>query len=91
MSQIILPRNEILNYDKDFYQDYGIFVKPIDYPMSTKKIESLLEISKIQKYFQCNPVAAIDRFFNIELLDSQSLAVEYMWFIENILLCCTRG
>ena len=30
-----------LDYDKDFYKDYGIFVKPIDYPLSTRKIESL--------------------------------------------------
>lgn len=91
MSQIILPRNNILDYDEDFYKDYGIFVKPIDYPMSTKKIESLLEIAKIQKYFQCNPVAAIDILFNIELMDSQALAVERIWFTENCLLVCTRG
>lgn len=91
MSQIILPNNFNLNYDKDFYKDYGIFVKPIDYPMSTKKIESLLEIAKMQKYLQCNPVKAIDLFFNIELLDSQALAVQMSWFIQNILLCCTRG
>lgn len=91
MNQILLPNNAITTYDKDFYKDYGIFVKPITYPMSTKKIESLLEIAKIQKYFQCNPVAAIDLLFNIELLDSQALAVQILWFYENVLACCTRG
>lgn len=91
MNQIILPQNNILDYDKDFYKDYGIFVKPIDYPMSTKKIESLLEIAKMQKYFQCNPVKAIDILFNIELMDSQALATEMIWFTENCLLVCTRG
>lgn len=91
MSQIILPQNNILTYDKDFYQDYGIFVKPIDYPMSTKKIESLLEIAKMQKYLQCNPVKAIDLFFNIELLDSQALAIQMSWFVENVLITATRG
>lgn len=91
MSQIILPNNIDISYDKDFYKDYGIFVKPIDYPMSTKKIESLIEISRLQKYLQCNPVRAIDLFFNIELLDSQALAVQSTWFIQNALLCCTRG
>ena len=40
----------LLPYDKDFYQDYGIFVKPIDYPLSSRKIESLLEIAKMQKF-----------------------------------------
>ena len=56
MSKILLPNDMELPYDKDFYQDYGIFVKPINYPMSNKKIESLLEISKMQRYFQCNPL-----------------------------------
>lgn len=91
MSQIWIPNNKILCYDKDFYQDYGIFVKPINYPMSTKKIEGLIEIAKLQKYLQCNPVRAIDLFFNIELLDSQALAVQMSWFTENCLLTCTRG
>lgn len=92
MSKIILPHNIMpFDYDKDFYQDYGIFVKPINYPMSTKKIESLLEIAKMQKYLQCNPVKAIDLFFNIELLDAQSVALMVTWFIENALLVCSRG
>lgn len=91
MNQIILPNSEYLDYDKDFYEDYGIFVKPIDYPMSTKKIESLIEIAKLQKYLQCNPVRAIDLFFNIELLDSQALAIQQSWFIENVLITATRG
>ena len=93
MSQIILPYNDdfSLDYDKDFYSDYGIFVKPIIYPMSTRKIESLLEIAKMQKYFQCNPVRFIDLMFNIELLDSQALAVQKTWICPNSLLVCTRG
>jgi len=41
MSQIWLPTNEDFAYDRDFYQDYGIYVKPIDYPMSSRKIEAL--------------------------------------------------
>lgn len=49
MSQIWTPSNVNFDllYDKDFYKDYGIFVKPIDYPMSSRKIESLLEIAKM--------------------------------------------
>lgn len=88
MSQLILP-NDI--YDKDFYKDYGIFVKPIDYPLSSRKIESLLAISEMQKYFQCNPVRFIDIMFNIELLDAQSLMVMRSWDCPNVLAVCTRG
>lgn len=93
MSQIILPYNNNfgLDYDKDFYQDYGIFVKPINYPMSNRKIESLLEIAKMQKFFQCNPVKFIDLMFNIELLDSQALAVQKTWICPNALVVATRG
>ena len=79
------------NYDKDFYQDYGVFVKPIDYPLSQRKIDGLLAIAEMQKYFQCNPVKMIDIMFNIELLDGQALMVQRSWFCPNVLYVCTRS
>lgn len=93
MNQIWTPNSfdYDLQYDKDFYKDYGIFVKPIDYPMSTRKIEALQAIAMMQKYFQCNPVAGIDFWFNIELLDSQALAVQRSWNCPNVLIVATRG
>ena len=93
MKTLTSPRYDFtyLDYDKDFYQDYGIFVKPIDYPMSSRKIESLLLIADMQKYYQCNPVTFIDNMFNIELLDMQALAVERTWFTPNGMLLCHRG
>ena len=91
MSQILLPNNMDLPYDKDFYHDYGIFVKPINYPMSNKKIESLLAISEMQRYFQCNPIKWIDLMYNIELLDSQTLAIQRSWICPNVLIVATRG
>jgi len=91
MNKLWIPSNEDLLYDKDFYKDYGIFVKPIDYPMSTRKIDSLKEIARMQKYFQCNPVRFIDIMFNIELLDSQSLAIQRSWNVPNVLIVATRG
>ena len=93
MSQIWTPNNVDfdLDYDKDFYKDYGIFVKPINYPLSSRKIESLLVIAELQKFFQCNPVKGIDIWFNIELLDSQALAVQRSWNCPNVLIVATRG
>lgn len=85
MNQMILP------YDEDVYKDYGIFVKPVSYPLSTRKLESLLQIAEMQKYFQCNPVKMIDIMFNIELLDSQALAVQRSWICPNVLIVATRG
>lgn len=91
--QIILNyySRELLNYDKDVYDQYGIYVKPHGYSISSRKIESYIQIANIQKYLQCNPVRAIDLFFNIELLDGQSLLVERSWICPNVLAVCTRG
>ncbi len=91
MSKILLPSDMDLPYDKDFYQDYGIFVKPIDYPMSTRKIEALVEISKMQKYFQCNPLKWIDVMYNMEMLDCQALIIQRAWNCPNVLVTASRG
>jgi len=91
MSKILLPNDMNLPYDKDFYKDYGIFVKPIDYPMSTRKIEALLEISKMQKYYQCNPIKWIDLMYNMEMLDGQALIIQRAWNTPNVLVVATRG
>lgn len=91
MSKILLPNDMDLPYDKDFFKDYGIFVKPIDYPMSTRKIEALMEISKMQKYFQCNPLKWIDLMYNIEMLDCQALIIQRAWNCPNVLVTASRG
>lgn len=91
MSKILLPNDMNLPYDKDFYKDYGIFVKPIDYPMSTRKIEALMEISKMQKYFQCNPLKWIDLMYNMEMLDCQALIIQRAWNCPNVLVTASRG
>lgn len=93
MNQIILPydNSSTILFDKDFYKDYGIFVRPIDYPLSTRKIDALLEIAEMQKFFQCNPVKFIDIMFNIELLDMQALAIQKTWICPNAMLVSTRG
>lgn len=88
---LILPSDMELAYDKDFFEDYGVYVKPINYPLSERKIESLLEIAKMQKFFQCNPVKWIDLMYNIELIDSQALVVQRSWTVPHFLAVCTRG
>lgn len=91
MSRILLPSDMNLPYDKDFYHDYGIFVKPINYPMSNKKIESLMAISEMQRYFQCNPLKWIDLMYNIEMLDAQTLIIQRAWNCPNVLVVASRG
>ena len=62
-----------------FNTDNVVYVKPGIYAMSTRKLESLIKIAYIQKYYQCNPVRFIDNFFNIELLDAQAYIVQRTW------------
>ena len=77
--------------DTIFDDDSVIYVKPGNYAMSTRKLESLLYIAKLQKYYQCNPVRFINDFFNIELLDAQAYIVQRTWNCPNVLVLASRG
>lgn len=77
-----------LNFCK---QENVIYVKPGVYALSSRKLETLIKIAEIQKYYQCNPVRFINDFFNIELLDAQAWVIQRSWTCPNVLLVCTRG
>ena len=77
--------------DDELYAEYGLYIKPQEYSMSTRKLDAFKEIAKMQKYYQCNPVRFIKDFFNIELLDGQALLIQRMWTTQNVLALCTRG
>lgn len=68
-----------------------IYVKPGIYAMSTRKIEALIKIAELQKYYQCNPVRFISDFFGIELIDAQAWIVQRSWNCPNVLVVATRG
>ena len=72
-------------------QDNIIYVRQGVFAMSQRKIERLIRIAEIQKYYQCNPVKFINDFFNIELLDAQAWVIQRSWTCPNVLLVCTRG
>lgn len=74
-----------------FDDDSVIYVKPGVYAMSTRKLEALFYIAKLQKYYQCNPVRFINDFFNIELLDAQAYIVQRTWNCPNVLVLASRG
>lgn len=76
---------------KMFDDNYTVYVKPGAYAMSSRKLESLIKIAELQKYYQCNPVRFIDDFFNITLLDAQALIVMRAWNCPNVLVVATRG
>lgn len=82
---------DMVKYDDQCIQKDIIYVKPGTYAMSSRKIDSLIKIAYMQKYYQCNPVRFINDFFNIELLDAQAWIVQQSWTCPNVLLVCSRG
>lgn len=72
-------------------QENTIYVKPGIYALSSRKLEGLIKIAELQKFYQCNPVKFINDFFNIELLDAQAWVIQRSWNCPNVLLVCTRG
>lgn len=82
---------DMIKYDDQCIQNDIIYVKPGTYAMSSRKIDSLIKIAYMQKYYQCNPVRFINDFFNIELLDAQAWIVQQSWTCPNVLLVCSRG
>lgn len=72
-------------------QGNTIFVQEGIYALSSRKIESLIRIAEMQRYYQCNPVRFIKDFFNIELLDAQAWIIQQSWTCPNVLLVCSRG
>ena len=78
-------------FENKCIQDNTIYVKPGTYAMSARKLESLIKIAQLQKYYQCNPVRFISDFFNIELLDAQAWIIQRSWNCPNTLIVASRG
>ena len=74
-----------------FNDSTTVYVKPGVYAMSDRKLESLIRIAQIQKYYQCNPVRFIEDFFNITLLDAQAYIVARTWNCPNVLVLASRA
>lgn len=74
-----------------FDDDTTVYIKPGVYAMSDRKLESLINIARIQKYYQCNPVRFIEDFFNITLLDAQVYIVQRTWNCPNVLVLASRA
>lgn len=73
------------------FNDTCVYVKPCVYAMSDRKLESLINIARIQKYYQCNPVRFIEDFFSITLLDAQAYIVARTWNCPNVLVLASRA
>ena len=82
---------DLIEYFEGCKQENIIYVKAGTYALSSRKIEGLIKIAELQKYYQCNPVRFIEDFFSIDLLDAQAWIVQQSWTCPNVLLVCSRG
>ncbi len=80
-----------IEFKNQCIQGYQVFVKPTAYMLSSKKMDSLIRIAQLQRYYQCNPVRFIEDFFHIELLDAQAWILTQAFITPQVLLLCTRG
>ena len=92
LKQLLVDKGDINEIRfKNCIQKNTIFVRDGVYALSSKKLNSLIRIAEMQKYYQCNPVRFIKDFFNIELLDAQAWIIQQAWTCPNVLLVCSRG
>lgn len=72
-------------------QGKTVYIKPDVTNLSRRKVERLVQIAELQRYYQRNPVRFISDFFNVELLDYQRWILQMAWTCPNVLLVLTRG
>lgn len=78
-------------FTKEFYDNYQVFQKHPEYPLSNKKISSLKKVAEYQQYYLANPLKFVKDMYNINLLDFQALMFETMWFVPNVLIVASRA
>jgi len=82
---------QVVEFTNQAVQTNKVYVKPGIYAMSNRKVESLIRIAEVQKYYQCNPVRFISDWFGIELLDVQAWIITRSWTCGHVLIVASRG
>lgn len=92
MAELLTNNDEqMLAFYSGCVQGDKIYIPPTITSLSSRKIDSLIQIAQLQKYYQCNPVRFIADFFNIVLLDAQAWIIQQAWNCPNVLIDATRG
>ena len=94
MSDIILTERQILEnciedcFDgfkelceelKDTFGEYGIFVRPNLYNMTTKKYREKMDLAEFLQWGRRNPSRFIEEVFNVQLMDYQRYLIDSSW------------
>ena len=94
MSDIILTEQQILenciedcfegfkdlcNELEDTFGEYGIFVRPNLYDMTTKKYREKMDLAEFLQWGRRNPSRFIEEVFNVQLMDYQRYLIDSSW------------
>lgn len=82
---------EILNKEIIIPNNYEVFVEPVDYSISQRKLEAYTKLAEIRAYYQRNPVKFMEDILGIKLLDAQAYCVANSWLTPYVLWTCSRG
>ena len=63
----------------DIFNEYGIFVKPNLYDMTTKKYREKVDLAEFLQWGRRNPSRFIEEVFNVQLMDYQRYLIDSSW------------
>lgn len=70
---------EICEELEDTFGEYGIFVKPNLYNMTTKKYREKVDLAEFLQWGRRNPSRFIEEVFNVQLMDYQRYLIDSSW------------
>ena len=106
MSDIILTERQILEnciedcFDglrelcgelEDTFGEYGIFVKPNLYNMTTKKYREKVDLAEFLQWGRRNPSRFIEEVFNVQLMDYQRYLIDSSWSKPFVVWAMSRN
>lgn len=63
----------------DIFEEYGIFVRPNLYDMTTKKYREKMDLAEFLQWGRRNPSRFIEEVFNVQLMDYQRYLIDSSW------------
>ena len=76
---------------EDTFGEYGIFVKPNLYNMTTKKYREKIDLAEFLQWGRRNPSRFIEEVFNVQLMDYQRYLIDSSWTKPFVVWAMSRN
>jgi hypothetical protein len=76
---------------KVLWQNMTIIIKKSKNEMSQRKLEGYLKLAQIVQWGRKSPTRFVERFYGIELLDSQKYVFMESWYKQFVVWCMSRN